>query len=659
MNSLVLDPTHLEPPVHHHRLLRQPEAFHLHVDEKGIAWLTFDSPESQANVFNEATLRELDDHLDAVELDPSIHALVIRSAKEKIFIAGADLKAVRSLPPAEVDGLIRLGQAVFSRLASLPVPTLAAIHGACAGGGTELTLACDARIASDDNVTRIGLPETQLGLIPAWGGCTRLPRLIGLRSALDMILSGKLLSAKDALKRGLIAKVVPKDRLEAEAGHIVLSLTKSRPHRRFWDTLWPISSIIGWQTRRLLLAKTRGLYAAPLKALETVLTALRLNLETALELERTTMLSLAQSEATVRLIDLFFRKEAASKSSASSPHQISRVAVIGAGVMGSGIAQWLVSRGIHVLMCDVKPEAIAAGLARVNERLSEAVKRRLMTKQQAREAKDRLAVTAERVPLTSYHLVIEAATEDIGLKKKIFADIAPRVSEDTLLATNTSALGIREIATAVPMPDRVIGLHFFNPVHRMPLVEIIAHRETSDIAIGAAVAFSRAIGKTPVVVKDSPGFVVNRILTPYLMEAVKLHAQGHPAAVIDEAMLDFGMPMGPLRLLDEIGLDVAAHVASTLHLDASLLTPMIGKGHLGVKTGRGFYDHSPGIKHPRTSWAHVPWLQDQLADLMSDEAKKVLREDIASAAEIDLAMVLGTGYPPFRGGPLSHARVFR
>jgi 3-hydroxyacyl-CoA dehydrogenase / enoyl-CoA hydratase / 3-hydroxybutyryl-CoA epimerase len=643
----------LEPPLHHHAKRHHAGAFHMKVDEQGIAWLTFDTPDSSANVFNEATLRELDDELDAVELDPSIHALVIKSAKPRIFIAGADLKAIRELPTGEVDGMIRLGQAVFTRLSRLPVPTLAAIHGACAGGGTELALACDVRLATDDGATRIGLPETQLGLIPSWGGCTRLPKLVGLRKALEIILGGKLMDARSARKLGLVDEVVRPEKLDEMAARRVMEAHKPLPKRRFWDNVRPFATVIAHKARQHVINRTRGLYAAPLKAIETIRDGLFTPEATSLERERVTMMNLARSEETARLIDLFFRKEKASKAVPNTQKKIERVAVIGAGVMGAGIAHWLASRGLHVLMCDIKPEAVAAGLARVDKLIAEGLKRRLFNAKKARETKDRLAVTTERVPLTSYDLVIEAATEDMALKKKLFADISQRVGPETILATNTSALSVTELAEVVSHPQRVVGLHFFNPVHQMPLVEVITHAGTSDSAREAVVNLSREIGKTPVVVKDSPGFVVNRILTPYLMEAVKLHARGFSAAVIDEAMLDFGMPMGPMRLLDEIGLDVAAHVARTLGLDAALLEPLIQRGHLGRKTGQGFYDHTKPLPKG-ASWSEVSWIQEHLSALLSKEARKVLDEKIAASAEdIDLAMVLGTGYPPFRGGPLA------
>ena len=529
MNALVLDPTQ-DPDQDRvprlHKAIHAPAAFRLSVDGDGIAWLTFDQPGSSANVLNEATLRELDDHLDALELDPAIHALVIRSAKEKVFVAGADLKAIRTLPPDGVKAMIELGQAVFSRLAALPMPKVAAIHGACVGGGFELALACDARVASDDDATRIGLPETQLGLIPAWGGSTRLPRLIGLPKALDLILSGRLVKASQALKLGMIDRVVPREHLDAMARKLV-----PLPARKTFHTthLPLIPALIAWKAKRDVIAKTRGLYEAPLRALEVVTRGVRVEMDTSLRLEREAVAKLVQSSATANLIDLFFRKEDASKKPLATGHAlpVTQAAVIGAGVMGAGIAQWLASRGVRVVLCDISTEALGKGMTRIRDLTDEAIRRRVLSRREGRATMDRIAPTHQPVPLQSCQIVIEAATEDMELKKKIFASLASRCGPSTILATNTSALSVAELARHVPHPERVIGLHFFNPVHRMGLIEVITLPGTKADVLATAHGFVQHIGKTPVIVKDSPGFVVNRVLMPYLMEAVKLFEAGH------------------------------------------------------------------------------------------------------------------------------------
>lgn len=639
--------------------------FRKEVDHDGIAWLTFDSPQSSANVWNEETLREFNHNLEVIEHDTRVKALVLRSAKERIFVAGADLKSIRSMPHARVNDLIWLGQAVFDRLARLKVVKIAAIHGACMGGGFEVALACDWRIASDHTSTKIGLPETLLGILPAWGGSTRLPRLIGLRRALDLITRGKLLNASAAKRAGLVSHVAPVERLETLARRLA---REKRPRARihFENYLAPV---IGRIAKKKALAKTRGLYPSITKAIDVVTRAVRGTIDDGLKLEREAVAELIQHRDSARLIDLFFKREEASKRPAASGTVIpvQDAVVIGAGVMGAGIAHTLASRGVRVLMTDIATDSLARGLERIHGLVSDATRRRLVTKVQGRDTLDRISTTHVPVPLNRHHLIIEAATENMELKKKIFADLAARVSSDTILATNTSALSVAELAKTVPHPERVIGLHFFNPVHRMPLVEIITLPETSPDVLATAVSFVQKLGKTPVVVKDSPGFLVNRILVPYLMEAVRLHESGIPVMDIDDAMLEFGMPMGPLRLLDEIGLDVASHVAKTLadafpdrfpHTD--VLDKMVAAGQLGKKNGHGFYRYEKGREIAPGAHTDLPRhesIRTNLALLISQEAMRCLKEGIArDADDIDLAMVLGTGYPPFRGGPVTFAR---
>ena len=627
--------------------------FRVDVDHDGIAWVVFDSPGKPANVWNEETLREFNRHLETIEHDTRVRALVLRSGKDRIFVAGADLKAIRRMPHARVNDLIWLGQAVFDRLARLKIPKIAAIHGAAMGGGFEVALACDWRIASDHESTKIGLPETQLGILPAWGGSTRLPRLIGVRQALDLITSGRLLSASAAKHVGLVSHVVAPENLEKLARRLV---REKRPAPRFHLENF-FSRLIGHFAKKKAYTKTRGLYPAIPKAIDVVTRAAHGVIDDGLKLERDAVAELIQNRDTSRLIDLFFKREEAAKrpAAAGTAIPIHDAVVIGAGVMGSGIAHALASRGVRVLMTDVVAESLARGLERVHGLVSDASRRRFITQVQARDTLDRIATTTDKVPLTRHHLLIEAATESMDLKKKIFADLAARVSADTILATNTSALSVAELAQTVPHPERVIGLHFFNPVHRMPLVEIITLPETSPEVLATAVSFVQKIGKVPIVVKDSPGFLVNRILVPYLMEAVRLHQSGIAVREIDEAMLEFGMPMGPMRLLDEIGLDVATHVAQT---DA--FEKMIAAGHLGKKSGQGFYRYENGHEIPPPIHHRLPsheCIQSKLALLLSQEAMKCLKEGIArSTDDIDLAMVLGTGYPPFRAGPITFAR---
>ncbi|WP_052574097.1 3-hydroxyacyl-CoA dehydrogenase NAD-binding domain-containing protein [Haloferula sp. BvORR071] len=645
---------------------------HLHFqiqDRHGV--LTFDREGSSANIFDRDALVELSAKLDALSAHPELQGLLIRSAKPTIFIAGADLKALSSAQGSDLRDLIELGQATFQKLAKLPFPTVAAIHGACVGGGLELALACDWRVASDASATKIGLPETNLGILPAWGGTTRLPRLIGLPTALPLILGGKIMVAKAAKSKGIVDAVVPQENLEAYALTFFKRGKRRLPHRPLLHN-GIVAPLIGKKARKALLEKTRGLYPGPEAALEVAIQSCHGPLEEGFKRERDAILQLAPRPETHQLMRLFLLQERAKKHRIvqAEPHKVGRCAVIGAGVMGAGIAYWLSARGHEVVLRDINDEAIAKGIRAIAKNYDEARNRRVFTPTETQRGLDRILPSAVPVPLDRCDLVIEAAVERLDIKKKVFADLAARTRPDTILATNTSALPVHELAEVVGNPERLVGLHFFNPVHRMQLVEVVRTPQTSDATLATAVAFVRSIGKLPVVVQDAPGFLVNRILMPYLVEAAKLFERGGDPKAIDDAMLDFGMPMGPLRLLDEVGLDVAAHVARTL-AEAfpermsvpALLDKLIAGGHLGRKSGSGFYSYeghrttpNPAALNLRTGNQAAPAdTAALLARSMSDEARLCLNEHVADTADdIDLAMVLGTGYAPFRGGPLQY-----
>ncbi|MCW1883425.1 3-hydroxyacyl-CoA dehydrogenase NAD-binding domain-containing protein [Luteolibacter flavescens] len=643
---------------------------HFHLDgTHGV--LTFDRENSSANIFDRPALIELNEKLDALSAHPELEGLIIRSAKPAIFIAGADLNVLSKLQGDKLRDLIELGQATFEKLARLPYPTVAAIHGACVGGGYELALACDWRIASDASVTKIGLPETSLGIVPAWGGTTRLPRLIGLPAALPLILGGKILSAGAAKAKGLVDAVIPRENLEAHA--LTCIARGKRRAKSFFHLHNPVSvAVIGAKAKKSLRQKSRGLYPGPEAALDIALASCTSPVEEGFRREREAILKLAARPETRQLLRLFFLQERAKKHRVADaePRKIGRCAVVGAGVMGAGIAYWLSTRRHEVILRDLDDDALAKGMKSISKSYDESRKRRILTPIEAARGMDRILPSSVPVPLDRCDLVIEAAVERLDIKRKVFADLSARVRPDTILATNTSALPIHELADSISHPDRLVGLHFFNPVHRMPLVEVVRTSTTSDETLATAVAFVRSIGKLPVVVKDAPGFLVNRILMPYLVEASRIFERGGDPKVIDDAMLDFGMPMGPLRLLDEVGLDVAAHVARTL-AEAfpnrmsvpDLLETLIAKGHLGKKSGSGFYiyeNHSntpnPVALELRAGGESTPSdVASKLSHAMSEEARRCLDEGIAETADdIDLAMALGTGYAPFRGGPLQN-----
>ena len=666
--SRTADPVTPRPP---ERTIRRT------VREDGICVLTFDRPGSAANIFDVRALTELGEELDFVERAMSLKGVVFISAKKSIFVAGADLKSMSEATPDQIRTMIELGQTVFNRIAALPIPTAAAIHGAAVGGGCEIALACDYRVASPARTTKIGLPETQIGLLPAWGGSTRLPRLIGLPRALDIILAGKSLAAKRALQCGLVDELAPAEYLlKAAVNKISQGKPQRKSHALMNNAL--VARFIAARVRPQLLRKTRGHYPAVTKALEVVTRGISRSVPDSLARERDGILELVQGEVCRNLIRIFLLQERAKKLTVlrSDTKTIARTAVIGAGVMGAGIAQWISARQTPVILRDISVEQVAKGMSTIGKLYRDGTKRQVFTPLEARQGLDRVTPAPTEVPLRNIDLVVEAAVEQLDLKKKIFARLAELASDETILATNTSALSVSEIAATVRRPERVVGLHFFNPVHRMQLVEIVAARQTAPEVLQRTLQFVQRIGKLPVVVQDSPGFVVNRILMPYLIEAGNLFEAGASITDLDEAMLDFGMPMGPMRLLDEVGTDVSLHVAQTLAVAfgdrlkiPAHLCEMIKAGLLGRKNGCGYYRHEKSKREARPNPGVAAYvnndqarmlsrdeLRERMVLLMVNEAARCVEERIVNEpADVDFAMIMGTGFAPFRGGPLRHA----
>jgi 3-hydroxyacyl-CoA dehydrogenase/enoyl-CoA hydratase/3-hydroxybutyryl-CoA epimerase len=647
-----------------------------------ICVLTFDRPDSGANIFDGATLDELNEHLDAVENDTSIRGLIITSAKKSIFVAGADLKTLlQAAKTGEMRGFIERGQQVFNRLANLKIPTVAAVHGASAGGGYEVALTCDYRVASDDPATRMGLPETGLGLLPAWGGCTRLPRLIGAEKAAEVILKGKLYSAQEALSIGLVDQIAPHDQL------LDVAKKKLRDGKR---------KLVG-SSRRDDRTPQRGVPTSGTgnpaleRAYDIVNKTQSISPDESLRLELDGIVDLGKTESTQNLIRNFFLAEKYKKgTSRTAPEKIVHAAVIGAGVMGSGIAQWLSSRGVTVILRDVAREQINRGLANIEKVYADAVKRGLMTEEKAKQGRARICGSTAPMELRDVQFVIEAASEKMEIKKEVFRELAMEAGPKTIVATNTSALPVSELADVTVSPEHVIGLHFFNPVSRMKLVEVVVAKQTSDETRDRSLAFVRQIGKLPVIVRDSPGFLVNRVLFPYLLDAAELFESGVDPKRIDSALVVWGLPMGPLRLIDEIGVDVTIDIGNTLekaygqrdHVPIVLLW-LRDQQMLGRKTGAGLYKYDGKSQKPNDSL--VKWrrglhgdpegvegpnippdkyrdprlrfnderLAHRLIFLMVNEAARCVEEGVVGSPEdADYGMILGTGFAPFRGGPL-------
>ncbi|MEO6847323.1 MAG: 3-hydroxyacyl-CoA dehydrogenase NAD-binding domain-containing protein [Chthoniobacterales bacterium] len=642
----------------------------LHVSEpvENVITVTFDRPESSVNIFDSPTLLELEKVILSLENHEGLKGVIFQSAKPSVFIAGADLKEIRSAQNRRE--LVERGQRIFAKIAALRCVTVAAIHGACAGGGYELTLACDYRVASRSKETMIGLPEVQLGIIPAWGGSTRLPRLIGLSRALGIILAGTLFPPEKAFKLKMVDALTSRERM----GELALKYV-SRGKRKSGFSIFEmaIAPIVARIARKRVIQKTRGNYPAPLKAIEVVCKGIGKSIDESLILEQDAIVELADTETCQNLIRIFFLREKVRHQKVSDTLPITNAAVVGAGVMGAGIAQWFSSKNLHVILRDVAADPLGKGLMHIAKLYQQAVKRRLMSRTEAQAGMDRIFPSENECPLSSVDIIMEAAVEKMALKKELFQRLEKVSSPDALLATNTSALSISEIAEGLKYPERMVGIHFFNPVHRMKLVEVVRGKNSSEEAVSRATAFALRVGKLPVVVNDRPGFLVNRILMPYLMEAAILFEQGVSAKEIDDAMLDFGMPMGPLRLLDEVGLDVAADVAQTLceafpdrFQMPQLLEKMLKIGWKGKKSGTGFYHHSKGgakVNQETTRYQTNAFsvlsreeLQQRMVLLMINEAARCLEEEVVSdRGDVDFAMIFGTGFAPFRGGPLRYA----
>ncbi len=671
--------------------------FTLEVKDNGIAFLELDFKDGKVNILSSNVMRELDEMLDHLHERKDITALVIVSGKPDNFIAGADVNEIKDVTTAE-DGAekARMGQAIFRKLHELPYPVIAAIQGACVGGGLELALACHFRIAKVHPKTRIGLPEVKLGILPGFGGTQRLPRLIGIQRALRLILTGKLVDAKTAGKLGIVDKVLPVDHhgfmkaAAEEFAETVLGKFKrhayenkrnvKRLHAIFLESNSIGRNLIFRQSEKMVMKNTKGYYPAPLKALESVKRGIGKPLEEALEIEAQLLGELIVTDVCKNLISIFFmtedlKKDRGVEKAKSEPLDIKQVGMLGAGVMGGGIAQLLAYNEIPVRMKDINQEAIEQGMGRAKKVFEQAVDRNKLSNREMDRRMTLISATTEYDGFENSDMIIEAIVENLELKQKVFAEIEQYVSEKTILATNTSSLSITGIASSVKKPERVLGFHFFNPVHRMPLVEIIRGDKTSDEATITAVAFAKKISKTPIVVKNSPGFLVNRILGPYINEGALLLEDGALIDEIDKAMVEFGMPMGPLNLLDEVGIDVGFKVASILHeafpermAPSAVIEKMHQDKRLGKKGKKGFYLYDGKSKQvdpevyklinheDQSSKFSREDIQNRLVFIMLKEAVLCLQEKIVRRPrDVDAGLIFGTGFPPFRGGLLRYA----
>lgn len=671
----------------------------LETDDDGVAWITFDDPARALNVLTEEVMETFAARVDEVAADArqgAVRAVVIWSGKPDSFMAGADVDAIAALEdPAEAEAKIRRGQAVYNRLAALPVPTLAAIHGVCVGGGLEMALACTHRVCSDASATRLGLPEVLLGILPAWGGTTRLPRLVGLRPALDLLLTGKLIPAGKANRMGLCHRTFPTDLFRREVAAYARRLADGTedglPGRpALGDRLLESNPLtrraLLHAARRRVLQRTGGHYPAPLRILEILQDHFGHSVDRSLAAEATLAAELIVSSTCKNLIHVFRLREGARKGTGTrlTPDEAPRIevmGVVGAGVMGGGIAQLAAYRQIPVRMRDVRQEAVRTGLRHARARFEDAVRRRKLTRREAEQRMDLVSAALDWSGFAAADLVVEAVVERLEVKQSVLREAEEVVSPRCVLATNTSSLSVDAMAADLRHPERFCGMHFFNPVHRMPLVEVVRGSATSDETVAAVYRLSVRLGKVPVVVADGPGFLVNRILGPYLNEAGHLLADGASVEEIDGAAREFGMPMGPLRLVDEVGIDVSTHAGRILHeglgprlAPAPPLAALSASGRLGRKGGVGFYRYEKGRERgvdpsvygdlglaPPAGRGELDarTIRRRLVVAMIHEAARALEEGIVTrAADVDLAMIMGTGFPPFRGGLLRFADTF-
>ncbi|HEY2295479.1 MAG TPA: 3-hydroxyacyl-CoA dehydrogenase NAD-binding domain-containing protein [Thermoanaerobaculia bacterium] len=658
--------------------------FHLEAGADRLATLTFDSPDRKVNVFTRAAFQELEQLVNELAERKDIGCLVLLSGKPWNFIAGADVEEIaRVTDPVEAEAGSRVGHRLFSAWEGLPFPTVAAIRGVCLGGGLEISLASTYRVASDRADTKMGLPEVRLGILPGWGGSTRLPRLIGIAEALDLILTGKTVAGRKALKLGLIDALLPDARFLDEVRDFALArLDKPRRDEGgidFKELLLeknPVGrKILFDQARKKTLETTHGHYPAPLRAIEVVKVGIEDGARAGFDAEARAVAELATSRTAKNLIHVFRLTEDAKKETGlpgAAPREVHATAVLGAGVMGGGIAQLVAAEtDLPVRMKDVNDAALASGMQHAAQLFTKQVERRRLTQPEARRKMSHILPTLDYSGFGRADLVIEAIVENMGVKQDVFAETAKHVPAGAVLASNTSSLSIAGIGAKTPHRERVVGMHFFNPVHRMPLVEVIAPEGSDPAAVNTVFAFTRKLGKTPVLVKDTAGFLVNRLLMFYSTEALWLLDEGYRIEDVDRVMADWGMPMGPMALTDEVGIDVATKVAHILHEAFSDRLPLpewLDKapqsGRLGAKNRKGFYLYEgrerkgpdptvypllglqPRVEHPDPGT-----IVDRMVLPMVNEAARCLKEGVVrSAADLDLSLIFGTGFPPFRGG---------
>lgn len=679
------------------------QAWFLKEIDKGVFELGFDTPEKKVNVLNSETLSEFEKILDECYQDRSIEVLIIRSLKPNVFIAGADIKEIEDLKdPREATDKARAGQKILQKIHKAPFVTLAAIDGVALGGGLELALACEFRVASDSSRTQLGLPEVNLGIIPGFGGTQRLPRLIGLIPALEIILQGKSVDHQKAYRLKLIDDYFPQEFFEEKvyewAGNLknrsfrqkILGKRKRPLFSRVLEKP-PLDQIVYKKTREQLDKKLKGFYPAPYKALEVIRSTLNGSLEKGLEIEAIEFGKLAVTEICKNLIRLFYINEELKKDPGVPEdvpsRQVKEMGVVGAGVMGAGIAQLFAYYDKPVRVKEIDRNALERGLKWVSQYLTKARQRKRWSLYEFHRKLALMSYTTSFEGWQRKDFVVEAVIEDFEIKKRVYQELEEVLGPSAIIATNTSSLPIQDLQEGLKVPERFIGMHFFNPVPLMPLVEVIPGPRTSPEVIATTVQLAKELKKTPILVKSVPGFLVNRILVPYFIEAGHLITEGESIERVDQVLLQFGMPMGPFTLLDEVGLDVGTKVLFVLEkaygerMKAPQIYRVLSEDRelLGKKTGKGFYLHEKSQKSRQkpinpevlnkiskiqrelgispTRFA-PDIIRDRCILIMVNEAFRCLEEGVVKNERyLDMAMIMGTGFPAWRGGLVQYARL--